>query len=231
MKRIVLKSCVPSAVLAALLLQGCAGTGGGFNPGAIMSGQQGSTVAGALGALAGAAAGAGIGKATGSDHVKRDAAIGAVLGAVGGYVWNQKMEQQRVAMEKATQGTGIGVEKTQDNRLKIEVPSDAGFATAQAAIQPRLQGVLDKLAETLRANPTTTLNIIGHTDSSGNDSINNPLSQSRADSTRAYLVAKGVDPTRISTVGVGSTQPVADNSTATGRAQNRRVEIYVGQKG
>lgn len=75
----------------------------------------------------------------------------------------------------------------------------------------------------------TTVTIIGHTDSTGSDAINNPLSLDRANSTRNYLVARGVASNRVATDGVGSRQPVADNNTAAGRDKNRRVEIYVAE--
>jgi ompA/motB domain protein len=79
------------------------------------------------------------------------------------------------------------------------------------------------------ANPATTVQIIGHTDSTGTDAINNPLSVNRAASARDYLVARGVQVSRIMIDGRGSRDPIADNNTQAGRAQNRRVEIYVGQ--
>ena len=81
----------------------------------------------------------------------------------------------------------------------------------------------------IRDSPNTTVRIIGHTDASGTDAINNPLSMERAASTRDYLVARGVPISRIAIDGVGSRQPVASNDTAAGRAQNRRVEIYTGE--
>ena len=139
------------------------------------------------------------------------------------------MEKQRAAMETATAGTGIDVSRTPDNRLKLEVPADAGFAVNQATIQPRLQTVLNTFANTLNANKTTLVDIVGHTDNTGSDAINYPLSQRRADSTKNYLVAKGVSSSRITTAGKGSTQPIASNATEAGRAENRRVEIFVGQ--
>ena len=73
------------------------------------------------------------------------------------------------------------------------------------------------------------MSVIGHTDNTGTDAINNPLSLNRANAARDYLVAHGVAPSRITTTGMGSAQPVASNATAAGRAENRRVEIYVGE--
>jgi len=88
---------------------------------------------------------------------------------------------------------------------------------------------LDRFAQTLVANPAATVQIIGHTDSTGSDAINNPLSVNRAASTRDYLTGRGVPASRIMIDGRGATDPVADNSSTAGRAQNRRVEIYVGE--
>ncbi|MFM6985509.1 MAG: OmpA family protein [Hydrogenophaga sp.] len=184
----------------------------------------------AKGAAIGAAAGAVLGALTGgSKSATKGAVIGAGAGAVGGYIWSQKMQEQKAAMEKATQGTGIGVSQTTDNRLKLDVPADAGFAIGRSAISPTLAGVLSPLASTLQQNTVTQVNIIGHTDNTGSDAINQPLSLDRANSARDYLTARGVAVTRFTTEGRGSREPVADNATAEGRARNRRVEIYVAE--
>ncbi len=184
----------------------------------------------AKGAGIGAAAGAVLGALTGgSSGAAKGAVIGAGAGALGGYVWSTRMQEQKRAMEQATAGTGIGVSQTTDNRLKLDVPADAGFATGRAAVSPTLGGVLNQFAGTLQSNPATHVAIIGHTDSTGSDAVNNPLSFDRANATRDYLVARGVAATRFTTDGRGSREPVADNSTAAGRAANRRVEIYVAE--
>ena len=92
-----------------------------------------------------------------------------------------------------------------------------------------MRPVLDRLASTLNQHPVTTVTIIGHTDSTGSDSVNDPLSINRAASTRDYLVQRGVSAQRIAVDGRGSRQPVADNTTAAGRAMNRRVEIFIAE--
>lgn len=185
----------------------------------------------AIGTGAGALAGAALGSAIGGSGTatRNMAVLGAAAGGIGTYVWSQRMEQQKLAMEQATQGTGVEVTQTADNQLKLNVPSDISFATNSAQINPSLSPVLDRFAQTLNANPGTTVRIIGHTDSTGNDAINDPLSVNRAASTRQYLAARGVDPARIAIDGRGSREPIADNSTLQGRAMNRRVEIYVGE--
>ena len=185
------------------------------------------------GAAIGAVAGGLLGAATAGGNKGRSAAtgaaIGAALGAGGGYLWSQHMQEQKAAMERATQGTGVNVTQTTDNQLKLEIPSDISFDTGRYDIKPDLRPILDRFATTLNQNPVTTLKIIGHTDSSGSDAINGPLSVNRAGATRDYLVARGVAMNRISIDGRGSREPVAENTTAAGRAMNRRVEIFVAE--
>ena len=139
------------------------------------------------------------------------------------------MENQKRAMEQATQGTGVQVSQTADNRLKLEIPSDISFDTNRADIKPNFRPVLDKFAASLVENPVTLVTIVGHTDSTGSDSINDPLSVERAARTRDYLVTRGVASGRFTVDGRGSHEPVASNSTEAGRAKNRRVEIFVAE--
>lgn len=184
----------------------------------------------AKGAGIGAAAGVVLGGLTGgSKGAAQGAVLGAGAGALGGYIWSTRMQEQKKQMEAATAGTGIGVSQTADNRLKLEVPADAGFATGRSQLSPTLVGVLSQFSTTLQQNQATHVTIIGHTDSSGSDAINNPLSFDRANATRDYLVGRGVSATRITTDGRGSREPGADNGTPQGRAMNRRVEIYVAE--
>lgn len=184
----------------------------------------------AKGAGIGAAAGVVLGGLTGgSKGAAQGAVLGAGAGALGGYIWSTRMQEQKKQMEAATAGTGIGVSQTADNRLKLDVPADAGFATGRSQLSPTLVNVLSQFAGTLQQNQATQVAIIGHTDSTGSDAINNPLSFDRANATRDYLVSRGVSATRITTDGRGSREPVADNGTAQGRAMNRRVEIYVAE--
>jgi outer membrane protein OmpA-like peptidoglycan-associated protein len=185
----------------------------------------------AQGAGIGAAAGALLGLATAGGNKGSSALTGALAGAAiggaGGYLWNDHLEKQKQQMQKATQGTDVKVTQTADNRLKINVPSDAGFATGSARVSPRLGPALDALAASVLQNPTETVQIVGYTDSTGGDAVNNPLSLDRAQAVQNYLVERGVQPQHIVTQGLGSQSPVASNDTAEGRALNRRVEIYV----
>jgi outer membrane protein OmpA-like peptidoglycan-associated protein len=178
----------------------------------------------AVGAGVGGLAGAAIG------HDAKGAAIGAGLGALGGYVWSQHMEQKKQAMQQATVGTGVQVSQTADNQLKLNIPSDISFDTGRADIKPNLRPILDQFASGLSTQPNTEVRIVGHTDSTGTAAINDPLSLRRADATRDYLAARGVDPRRVLTAGRGDHEPVAENTTDTGRARNRRVEIFLGER-
>lgn len=205
------------ALISASLLAGCAN---------MTETQRGTATGAGVGAAAGAALGA---IAGGGKGAAIGAAAGAAIGAGGGYLWSQRMQQQKQAMESATQGTGVAVTQTADNQLKLEIPSDISFDTNRADVKPELQPILDRFAQTLQANPVTTVRIVGHTDSTGTDAINEPLSVRRAASVRDYLAARGVAPQRVAIDGRGSREPIADNSTPAGRARNRRVEIFVGE--
>ncbi len=199
------------SLLAALAATGCAN----------MSERQKGT---AGGATIGAVAGAVLAKATGG-KAGTGAVVGGAVGAVAGNLWSKRMEDKRKAMEQATQGTGIEVGRTADNELKVNVPSDFSFDVGRANVKPEMRPVLDQFAQGL--DPNMHVRVIGHTDSTGSDSVNNPLSMDRAQSVRSYLVNKGVAASRIDTDGKGSYLPVADNGSPNGRARNRRVEIFL----
>jgi len=192
-----------------LIVSGCAG---------MSEGQRSTAIGAGLGALAGGVIG----------DSRRGAVIGAGVGALGGYLWSNEADRRKAAMEKATAGTGVEVSQTRDNQLKIAIPADISFDSGSAEIRPGLRPVLDELARNLRTQPTALVQIVGHTDITGDETFNNPLSVNRASRTRDYLVGQGVDARRITIDGRGSREPVADNSTEAGRARNRRIEIFVG---
>ncbi len=216
MKKLVITSLV-AAALAVAGLSGCAD----MTP-TQKGTAQGAGIGAGLGALIGAATG-------GSKGAAQGAVLGGAVGAGGGYLWSKKMQDQKIAMEKATAGTGVAVSQTADNRLKLDIPSDISFDVGRSAIKSNFAPVLNHFATSLNQNPITTVTIIGHTDSTGSDAINNPLSFDRANAARDYLVSHGVAAQRIATDGRGSREPIANNATEQGRAQNRRVEIYVAE--
>ncbi|WP_298932638.1 OmpA family protein [uncultured Ramlibacter sp.] len=160
----------------------------------------------------------------------KGAAIGGLVGAAGGYAWSKYMQDKKTTMEKVVVGTGVSVTQTPDNQLKLNIPSDVSFDTGRADIKSNLRPILDQFASGLQGQAQTDVRIIGHTDSTGSDAVNNPLSMQRAQATRDYLAARGVDPARIQIAGRGEHEPIADNTTDAGRARNRRVEIYLGER-
>jgi len=200
----------------AIVLAGCAD----MNMGNMSQTQKGTAIGAGVGALAGAAIGGN----------SRGAVVGGLLGAAGGYVWSKHMQDKKVAMERATAGSGVQVIQTPDNQLKLNIPSDISFDTGRADIKPNLRPILDQFASGLSTQPNTEVRIVGHTDSTGSDALNDRLSVQRAEAAKQYLAARGVDPNRIVIAGRGEHEPVADNSTEAGRARNRRVEIYLGER-
>lgn len=205
------------SVLVAFTLGGCA------NMTETQKGTaKGAAIGAGVGAVVGAVAGKGKGAAIG-------AVVGAGAGAVAGNVWTKRQEEQKRQMEEATAGTGVAVTQTEDNRLKLDIPSDISFAVGRADIQPNFRTILDKFATSLVNNPASNVTIIGHTDSTGTDAVNNPLSLNRAASVRDYLSARGVASNRVAIEGRGSREPLVANDTAANKAKNRRVEIFVAE--
>lgn len=208
---------IVSSILVASVLGGCAN---------MTETQKGTAKGAAIGAGAGAVVGAIAGKGKG-------AAIGAVVGgaagAVAGNVWTKRQEEQKKQMEEATAGTGVAVTQTEDNRLKLDIPSDISFAVGRADISPSFRTILDTFASGLVKNPNSIVTIVGHTDSTGSDAINNPLSLNRAASVRDYLSNRGVASNRITIDGRGSREPLVANDTSANKAKNRRVEIFVAE--
>lgn len=205
-----------AASAALLALAGCAGTE--------LTDSQRRT---ATGAVVGTAAGAAIGAATGG-KAGTGAVIGGLVGAVAGNLWSRHLEEKQRALEQATQGTGVEVARTSDNRIKVNIPSDFSFDSGQARVKPQMKPVLDEIARNLQSD--VRVEVIGHTDNTGSDEINRSLSIERADSVREYLVNRGVASQRIGIDGEGASQPIASNASASGRAQNRRVEIFLSQR-
>jgi outer membrane protein OmpA-like peptidoglycan-associated protein len=186
-----------------------------------MSERQRGTAQGAgLGAVAGAVLGGVTGNSAGQGAV-----IGGVVGAVAGNLWSKRMEDKQRALAEASAGTGIQVDRTADNRLKLNVPSDVSFDTGRADIKPQMRPVLDELGRNL--DPNVRVTVVGHTDATGSDAINEPLSRQRAEAVRDYLAARGLNAQRVSVLGRGSREPIASNDTDDGRAANRRVEIFL----
>ena len=181
------------------------------------------------GMLAGALGGAVLGYLTNThngEEGRKNALIGAGIGALGGAAVGTYMDRQQRAMEAELSGTGVGVARQGDN-LVLRMPSDVTFATNQSTIDPRFDSTLADVANVLREYDRSLVDVVGHTDSSGGDAINQPLSERRASSVASYLMDNGVIRERLYVAGNSARNPIASNDTAQGKAQNRRVEILI----
>src|SRR6185369_1452104 len=144
---------------------------------------------------------------------------------------NAQLAEQNAA--KASANAAALAEQLRDLQAKqtdrglVLTLGDVLFDSGQASLKPGAMGTLDRLAAFLKQTPDRSVTIEGHTDSMGADSYNQTLSENRANSVKAALVAKGIDAQRVIAVGKGETTPVASNDEAGGRQQNRRVEIIV----
>ncbi len=179
----------------------------------------------AVGAGAGAATGAVVGTMIGGSGrgTAVGAAIGAGAGAAVGYNW--QVIKEKLGM--ATKDSGVQVSEQKDGSLKVNVPASVSFASGSASIDARLHPTLDKIANTLNEYPASKITVVGHTDSVGSAQANLELSSRRAAAVAGYLAQHGVQRSRMSTEGRGEAEPIADNATETGRAQNRRVEMLI----
>ena len=178
------------------------------------------------GAIIGAAAGAAVGAISGDNNRERRkrAAIGAGIGVLAGGAVGNYMDRQEAKLREELAGTGVSVTRMGDQVI-LNMPGNITFDTNRSEINSSFYPVLNSVAKVLEEFDKTMVEVVGHTDSTGNDSINIPLSQRRADSVAAYLRSHEVNDVRLSTYGVGSSYPVASNNTAEGRSLNRRVEI------
>ncbi|MDR2622930.1 MAG: OmpA family protein [Dysgonamonadaceae bacterium] len=180
----------------------------------------------AIGGGGGAAVGAGIGALLGGGKgATWGAGIGAIVGGAAGALIGNKMDKQKKELEKIKDAQ---VESVNDGQA-IKVTFDSGilFATNSSTLNQASKNSLTQFANTLKSHPDTDVHIYGHTDSTGSDKINIPLSNERAGSVEKFLLGQGISSARMTFEGLGSSQPVADNGTVTGRQQNRRVEVYI----
>ena len=163
-----------------------------------------------------------IGAAESSKRARNAAAgCGAIGAGVGAY-----MDAQERELREQLQGTGVQVQRDGD-RLELIMPGNVTFNTDEYTIRPQFHSVLNSVAQVLYKYGDTRLQVIGHTDSTGNRDYNYGLSERRARSVANYLAHQGVDQNRLIAQGVGPDQPIASNETASGRAMNRRVELEI----
>jgi len=176
----------------------------------------------AIGAGAGGTVGAFIGKAAGNTAL--GAIIGGAVGGTAGAFIGRKMDRQAAEIKQTVPGATV---TRAGEGILVKFDSGILFDTDKADLKSAAQENLKNLATSLQNNPQTNISIIGHTDSTGTASHNMDLSVRRAESVKSYIVGAGVSGSRLATVGKGETEPVASNSTAAGRTQNRRVEIVI----
>ena len=228
------KSLLASLLAFVMLLSSCASSkqastqpdlSSNNGTGVRKDGMNKTTKGGLLGAGGGAAAGAVLGRLIGG---KGGTAAGAILGAAvgggAGALIGRKMDKQ--AQELQRDMANAKVERVGEG-IKITFDSGILFDTNSSALRSTSQSDITKLAATLQKYPDTNVLVEGHTDNTGTDAINQPLSEQRAQSVANALTAQSVASSRITTKGYGSTQPVADNSTAEGKQANRRVEVAI----
>jgi outer membrane protein OmpA-like peptidoglycan-associated protein len=176
-----------------------------------------------LGALGGAALGAGAGALIGGTHRGRNAAIGGLTGAVAGGAIGNYMDRQAAALKKNMPEAEV---VRDGDKVYVALPSGILFDLGKDALKPAAKESLSKAAGTLKDSQTNIV-IQGHTDSSGSDAVNLPLSERRAGRVRDFLVSQGVPASRMTAVGYGSSRPAVPNDSEANRALNRRVQLEI----
>ncbi|WP_128891541.1 OmpA family protein [Erythrobacter sp. HKB08] len=179
----------------------------------------------AIGGVGGAVLGGLLGGVIGG---KTGRIIGAGVGGVAGGVVGYKMDQQIKELKEETAGSGVDVTEVDDgSAILVNLPDGVTFDVGSYTIKPAFRDTLDSVAESLVRYPDSLVDVYGHTDSTGSESFNQRLSEQRAEAVANYLSSRGVRSARIRWQGFGETAPIADNSTESGRALNRRVEIKI----
>jgi outer membrane protein OmpA-like peptidoglycan-associated protein len=213
------KSLLAVTLICVMALSGCTTT----DPQTGEKKASHTTVDAGVGALAGAALGA----LTSSRKDRNQGLLtGAVLGgAIGGAV-GHRADKQEAQLRERLANSGVAVER-QGDTINLVVPGAISFATNSAQLTPNFYASLNQVATSLKEYGDSTVQIVGHTDSTGAAALNQQLSVNRANAVVVYLTAQGIDAQRMQALGMGPSQPVADNKTPEGRAQNRRVEIKI----
>ncbi|MGR3783942.1 MAG: OmpA family protein [Albimonas sp.] len=179
----------------------------------------------AAGAGVGAVLGAASGLLVGGDD-RRNALVGAGIGLLAGAAVGTYLDQQEQDLRQDLSGTGAEVTRV-DDALLVTLPGGVTFDTDSTVVKSEFRRPLNRVARTLQKYPSSYVDVIGHTDSTGEASYNMQLSNRRARAVASELIERGVKRPRIEAYGRGEEQPVASNDTAQGRAANRRVEILI----
>lgn len=200
-------------LVGSLIIAMVAGTLAGCSSGARKGGAIGAAVGGLVGGVVGN---------RGGDTAK-GVIVGAVVGGAAGAIIGDYMDKQAEEMEQVE---GATVERVGEG-INITFESGILFAVDKSDLNAEAQANLVKMAEVLNKYPDTNLVIEGHTDATGSDSYNQTLSERRANAVQVFLVRNNVSPSRMTSIGYGESQPVADNAAEDGRRQNRRVEVAI----
>ena len=207
------------AGLALFILTGCVTPQSAANSNPGDNTTAGTIMGGVIGAIAGM-------EMSSKDDRKKGAIIGAIVGATAGNAIGQTLDQQAEDLRRDLNNDQVDVTNT-GSELIVTMPQDILFTLNSAAVRSDLRRDLGVVAGNIQAYPNSTILIEGHTDNTGSASYNQTLSQRRADSVAGVLMNNGVPLARLRTLGRGEDEPVASNLSATGRAQNRRVEIVI----
>jgi len=175
-----------------------------------------------IGAGAGGVIGAFIGKSAGNTAL--GAIIGGAVGGTAGAFIGKSMDKQAAELKQAIPGATI---VRQGESIVVKFDSGILFDTDKADLKTDAITNLQNLAASLQKNPDTNVLIIGHTDNSGAEERNKQLSIQRAEAVKDYIASANINQNRLSVQGKGDADPIADNKTTQGRAQNRRVEIII----
>jgi outer membrane protein OmpA-like peptidoglycan-associated protein len=210
-------------LIGSILVSGCASQGSADGKRPMTNMETGAIIGAATGAVVGAVA------------YKKNRTKGAIIGAVGGglaggaigaYMDSQKKDLEKNLAKEIKSGAAR-VEKMPNDVVRITMTNQTAFEVDSAAVKPGFNSTMDKVADVVIRYGKTTLTVVGHTDSTGSDTHNQKLSEDRALAVARYLESKNVNPLRLATSGKGENDPVASNSSESGRQANRRVEIYV----
>ena len=185
--------------------------------------QKGAGIGVVAGSVIGGILGNNIGK---GGNTALGAVIGAAVGGAAGGIIGNNMDKQAQKIEQVLPGAEV-VRTEEGINLILDEKSKVTFEYNKTSLTAEAKNNLDKLIEVFNEYPDTDLLIVGHTDNVGSQSYNLPLSKNRAQSVQEYLVSKGIASSRLKSAGKGLEEPIADNSTAEGRAANRRVEIAI----
>lgn len=178
------------------------------------------------GAIIGAIAGAALGTAAGGDD-RRNAMIGAGIGALAGAAIGNYMDRTYQNLRERLAGTGVGVTRVSQSQILLNFPSDLTFDVNRDAVKSQFVPTLQNVGNVLREYDQTTVDVYGHADSTGTDAYNQDLSERRAMNVGSILMQGGVIRQRLIAQGYGESRPIADNASESGRARNRRVEVYI----